>query len=273
MTTTEPAAAAREIAAEAARAYQEALGERLIGAYVLGSLSYGGYSAAASDIDLALVLAEIGDGDRTAVESTTAALQERSPLHRKLSVFWASLPALREGRDDGRFPALDRLQLADDGRVLTGSDVRAEIARPSAAELLLESAGFAIAVLATDEVTAEFRAPKRLLVDKVWFTKAVLFPVRFLYSGTTPTGRAANNDEAIDWYLGLADAPAASLVRLAREVRAGHPLEPAEVEPELAAGLVPLYRYYIEAETRRLRETGAPEDLVDAFTDWDKRLS
>lgn len=271
MTTTEPADAAREIAVEAAQAYQETLGERLIGAYLLGSLAYGGYSAAASDIDLALVLTDAGDP--ASVQSTTEELQQRSPLHRKLSVFWASLPALREGRDDGRFPALDRLQLADDGRVLVGEDVRAEVARPEASELLLESARFAIAVLATDEVTAEFRSPKRLLVDKVWFTKAVLFPVRFLYSGTTPTGRAANNDEAIDWYLGQPDTPAASLVRLARKVRAGHPLEPAEVEPELAAGLVPLYRYYIEAEAERLRDSGAPEDLVDAFTDWDKRLA
>ncbi|MDS0136515.1 MULTISPECIES: hypothetical protein [unclassified Amycolatopsis] len=271
MTTTEPADAAREIAVEAAQAYQEALGERLIGAYLLGSLAYGGYSAAASDIDLALVLTDAGDP--ASVQSTTEKLQQRSPLHRKLSVFWASLPALREGRDDGRFPALDRLQLADDGRVLVGEDVRAEVARPEASELLLESARFAIAVLATDEVTAEFRSPKRLLVDKVWFTKAVLFPVRFLYSGTTPTGRAANNDEAIDWYLRQPDAPAASLVSLARKVRAGHPLEPAEVEPELAAGLVPLYRYYIEAEAERLRDSGAPADLVDAFTDWDKRLA
>jgi hypothetical protein len=272
MTTAEPADAAGAIAAEAAHGYQEALGERLIGAYLLGSLSYGGYSAAASDIDLALVLADVGDGDRETVASTTETLQGRSPLHRKLSVFWASLPALREGRDDGRFPALDRLQLADDGRVLLGEDVRAEVARPVASELLLESAGFAIAVLATDEVTAEFRSPQRLLTDKVWFTKAVLFPVRFLYSGTTSTGRAANNDEAIEWYLGRPDAPAASLVRLAERVRAGHPLEPAEAGPELAAGLVPLYRYYIETETQRLRDTGAPEDLIDAFGDWDKRL-
>jgi len=59
---------------------------------------------------------------------------------------------------------------------------------------------------------------------------------------------------------------------LARKVREGHPLEPAEAEPELAAGLVPLYRHYIEAEARRLRDTGAPAHLVDAFADWDKRL-
>lgn len=272
MTTTEAAETAREIAVEAAGAYREAFGDRLIGAYVLGSLSYGGYSPAASDIDLALVLADVTGGDRETVASTTEALQGRSLLHRKLSVFWASLPALREGRDDGRFPAMDRRQLADDGRVVLGEDVRAEVARPAAAELLLESARFAIAVLATDEVTAEFRAPQRLLADKVWFTKAVLFPVRFLCSATTPTGRAANNDEAIEWYAAQPDAPATSLVRLAQRVREGHPLDPAEAAPELAAGLVPLYRHYIGAELKRLRDTGAPEELIDAFAEWDKRL-
>ncbi|GAB3152677.1 hypothetical protein [Amycolatopsis sp. NPDC004378] len=266
MTTVDDALA---VAAEAAGAYREALGERLIGAYVLGSLSYGGYAPAASDIDLALVLT---DADGSAIADTTAALQERSPLHRKLSVFWSSLPALREGREDGRFPALDRLQLADHGKLLAGSDVLAEIARPEAAELLLESARFAIAVLATPEVTAEFHEPRRLLADPVWFTKAVLFPVRFLYSGTTATGRAANNDEAIEWYLARPDAPSASLVRLASRVREGHPLDADEVRPELVAGLVPLYRYYIEDQERRLKEIDAPADLVAAFTDWNDRL-
>ena len=270
MTTTAHAAAAREIAAEAARAYQEALGERLIGAYLLGSLSNGGYSAAASDIDLALVLT---DADGASIADTTTAVQERSPLHRKLSVFWASLPALREGRDDGRFPALDRLQLADHGVVLLGSDVLAEIARPAASELLLESASFAIAVLATPEVTAEFRSPRRLLVDSLWATKAVLFPVRFLFSGTRETGRAANNDEAIEWYLAPPDAPAKSWVRLASRVREGHPLDADELRPELAAGLVPLYRYYIEDQLRRLKDVVAPEDLVASFADWDSRLA
>ncbi|UOX89826.1 hypothetical protein MUY14_04080 [Amycolatopsis sp. FBCC-B4732] len=270
MTTPEPADAARAIAAEAADAYREALGERLIGAYLLGSLSYGGYSAAASDIDLALVLTDVPEDDQVA--PVTAALQERSPLHRKLSVFWASLPALREGRDDGRFPAQDRLQLADHGVLLAGEDVLAEVARPAASEMLLESARFAIAVLATDEVAAEFREPRRLLADKVWFTKAVLFPVRFLYSATLPTGRAANNDEAIEWFLSQPDTPAASLVKLAERVRAGHPLEAAEARPELLAGLVPLYRHYIEAEAKRLRETDAPAEVVTAFENWGERL-
>ncbi|WP_103348105.1 hypothetical protein [Amycolatopsis sp. CA-128772] len=272
MTTTDPATGARSIAAEAARAYQETFGDRLIGAYLLGSLSYGGYSPAVSDIDLAIILTDVRDGDHAAVSATTEALQGRSPLHRKLSVFWASLPALRAGEDDGRFPALDRLQLADHGRVLLGDDVTPEVARPEPAQLLLESAKFAIAILATDEVTAEFRHPRRLLADKVWFTKAVFFPVRFLYSGTTASGRAATNDESLAWYLDRTEAPAKSLVRLGARVRGGHPLDAAEVEPELAAGLVPLYRHYIEAEIRRLRDTGGPADLVAAFEEWHERL-
>lgn len=261
--------AARAVAAEAAEAYREALGERLIGAYLLGSLSYGGYAPAASDIDLALVLA---DADGSAIADTTAAVQERSPLHRKLSVFWSSLPALREGREDGRFPALDRLQLADHGKLLLGTDVLAEVARPTASELLLDSARFAIAVLAPPEVAAEFREPRRLLADPVWFTKAVLFPVRFGYSATTPTGRAANNDEAIGWYLSQPDVPAKPLVRLASRVRDGHPLDADEVRPELAAGLLPLYRHAIENQLRRLKELDAPADLVAAFEDWAARL-
>lgn len=272
MTTTEPATEARGIAAEAAQAYRETFGERLIGAYVLGSLSYGGYSAAVSDIDLALVLTEVQEGDRPAVAAATEKLRERSPLHRKLSVFWASLPALRAGEDDGRFPALDRLQLAEHGRVLLGADVTSEVARPAAGELLLESARFAIAVLATDEVTAEFRTPRRLLADKVWFTKAVFFPVRFLYSATTATGRAATNDEALEWYLAQPQAPSKSLVRLGARVREGHSPDADEARSELAAGLVPLYRYYIDAEVRRLRDVDGPEDLVAALTGWRERL-
>ncbi|MET8853638.1 hypothetical protein [Amycolatopsis sp. NPDC004625] len=268
MTATE----ARTTAAEAADAYREAFGDRLIGAYLLGSLSYGGYSPAVSDIDLAIVLTDVRDGDRESVAATTEALQARSPLHRKLSVFWASLPALRAGEDDGRFPALDRLQLAEHGRVLLGDDVTPEVARPAAAELLLESAKFAIAILAADEVTAEFREPRRLLADEVWFTKAVFFPVRFRCSATRGSGRAATNDESLEWYLAQPDAHSKSLVRLAAKVREGHPLDAAEAEPELAAGLVPLYRYYIEAEIERLREAGGPEDVLAAFEDWNKRL-
>ncbi|MDT7728246.1 MAG: hypothetical protein QOI21_4822 [Actinomycetota bacterium] len=270
----EPAAAARAVAVECARVFQDVFAERMVAGYLLGSLVYGGYAAAVSDIDLAVILADTRGGDPGAIETTCETLRLHGGLHRKLSVFWGSLPALSHGRDDGRFPAIDRLGLADHGLLLLGDDVARQVARPAAEDLLLESARFAIDVLATDEVTTEFHHPRRLLDDPVWFTKAVLFPIRFLYTNSRTTGRAATNDEAIAWYLATTTNTAAlSLVRLAVRVRAGHPMDPAEVAPGLAAGLFPLYRHYIEDQTRHLRRADAPADLVTAFTHWHKRLA
>jgi hypothetical protein len=269
---TDPTAKARTVADEGAHAYQNAFNGRLVATYLMGSLAYGGYAPAVSDIDLAVILTDTRDGDSGTIKATTETLSEQSAVHRKLSVFWASLPALKSGRDDGRFPAMDRLELADNGELLLGSDVAEQVTRPTSDELLLESARFAVTVLATDEVIAEFHHPRRLLADKVWFTKAVLFPVRFLYTNTQTTGRAATNDEAITWYLTQPEAAAPSLVRLAESVRAGHPLDPAQAEPELAAGLGPLYQHYIDNQAHLLRRTDAPADLVTAFTQWGRRL-
>lgn len=269
----EPAIAARAVALEWARAHQDVFADRMVAAYLLGSLAYGGYAEAVSDIDLAVILTDTGGDDSGAIQAVSESLCRHGGLHPKVSVFWGSLPALSQGRDDGRFPAIDRQELAGRSRLLLGDDVAGQVARPAAGELLLESARFAITVLATDEVITEFHHPRRLLADPVWFTKAVLFPVRFLCSNATTTGRAATNDEAIAWYLAQPQATAPALVRLAARVRAGHPLDPAEVAPQLVESLLPLYRHYIDDLTRRLRRVDAPADLVTAFTHWRERLA
>src|SRR5690606_35839242 len=103
------------------------------------------------------------------------------------------------------------LDLASHGLLLLGSDVARQVAIPTAGELLVDSARFAVDVLATNEVIAEIHRPRRLLDDPVWFTKAVLFPVRLLYSSAVTMGRAATNDHAITWYLAQPDVPATSL--------------------------------------------------------------
>jgi hypothetical protein len=272
VTQPDPRTAARAIALGAAHAYQEAFAERLTAAYALGSVAHGGYAQAVSDIDLALILTETRDGDAEIVAGIHAGLLDRGPLYRKLSVFWASLTALSLGRDDGRFPAIDRLDLHDNGSVLLGEDLARQVAVPSPAELLINSAQFAVTLLSSDEVIAECRTPARLLVDSVYFTKAVLFPVRFLYSTAKTAGRAAPNDEAIDWYLGRPDAVAAELVGMAAKVRAGHPLDAGEVEPLLVDGLIALYRHYVAELTPRLRDAGASDELVDAFLRWSQLL-
>ncbi|MBE1488378.1 hypothetical protein [Plantactinospora soyae] len=267
-----PAAAARAVALDCAHDFQKVFADRFLAAYALGSLAHGGYAPAVSDIDLAVVITETRGGDTETVAQTCQTLGQRGALHRKLSVFWASLPALRRGHHDGRFPVIDRLDLAEQGVLLLGSEVAPQVAVPTADELLVDSAEFAVKVLATDEVTAELHRPRRLLADPVWFTKAVLFPVRFLYSNTMTMGRAATNDEAIAWYLAQPQAIATPLVRLAAQVRAGQPLDPAQAAPLLAAGLVHLYRRYVEDQTRRLGQAGAPAELVAALRQWRGQL-
>jgi hypothetical protein len=271
VTPPDPVSAARAVAAETVQAFAEAFGDRLVAGYLLGSLAYGGYSPAVSDIDVAVVLTDRQPADPDLVDVTVGALRERSPLHRKLSVFWSSLPALRAGESDGRFPGIDRVQLAEHGRLLFGPDVAGEVGRVSGRELLLESSRFAVDLLATDEVIAEFQRPRRLLVDPVWFTKAVFFPLRLRFSAEVATGRSARNEEAIKWYLDQ-PLPGRDLVRLADRVRGGEPLDPEEAAASLSADLVPLYQRFLDDDLDHLRRAEAPPDLIAAVERWRDRL-
>lgn len=266
------------VLADCADTYQTRLSDRLLAAYAVGSLAHGGYAPAVSDIDLALILADPAEAEaeaadpgarRAEIESIWTELRARYP---KLSVFFSSLSALADGRADGRFPALDRLDLAEHGQLLCGAPVVDRVARPGAAELLVDSSRFAVGLLTTEDVLAEFARPDRLLRDTVLFTKAVLFAVRFRYSAAVAVDRAASNDEAIAWYLDSADVPGRDLVRLAAAVRAGAALDAESATAALAAGLVPLYLGYLDDQLPRLRDAGAPDELITAFSGWRQRL-
>jgi len=112
------------VLAEAAESYRNALGERLIAAYALGSLAHGGFSPLVSDIDLGLI---VSDPVRLEDAETIQAIADRekakgSPLHKRISVFWGTPATLSGESDGGRFPPLDRLDLIESGRPLFGSD-------------------------------------------------------------------------------------------------------------------------------------------------------
>jgi predicted nucleotidyltransferase len=113
-----------DVLAEAVEAYRGALGDRLLAAYALGSLAHGGFSELVSDVDLGLVVSDpIESGDGETIEAIADAEKGKgSPLHERLSVFWGTPATLRGERDGGRFPALDRLDLIENGRLLAGSD-------------------------------------------------------------------------------------------------------------------------------------------------------
>ncbi|WP_269858390.1 hypothetical protein [Streptomyces sp. RPT161] len=249
--------------------YRQALGERLVSAYALGSLAHGGFASAVSDVDLALILDNHLPGDQATIDGTWQELRASgSPLHQRLSVFWSSLAALREDRADGRFPAIDRLDLVEHGRVLYGRDVKAGLPHPDRARLLEDSARFALSVFATDLAVDAFHQPAVLLDEFVRLTKIVLLPVRFLY--TSATGRVGSTDEAADRYLAERKPVAAELVRTTMRWRHGHPFDREQATALLNAHLVPLYLHYIDRQLTSL--TPVNPDLAAEFTRWRARL-
>lgn len=278
------------VLAEAVAACQDALGRRLIAAYALGSLAHGGFSPLVSDVDLGLVLTgPLRPADRLTVRRAAQAVRAGgTPLHRRLSVFWGT-PATLAGRSrGGRFPPLDRLDLLEHGRLLTGRDARAGAARPRPGELLATGAHFALGTLAGEpgpagrfgdllqrrpgsgNVVQQIRNPQLLLAQGPrQLTKVVLFPVRFLF--TAATGRAGANDQAAGYYLGRPDAPAAGLVRAALRWRLAPPADAKAAGELLGRELVPLYLHYLDDHSARL-ETAGEHRLARRFRHWRARL-
>jgi hypothetical protein len=74
-----------------------------------------------------------------------------SALCQRLSVFWGTPSTLRGEQEGGRFPPLDRLDLIENGGLLLGSDARGGLTRPSAGELIVSGAEFALEFLAGAE--------------------------------------------------------------------------------------------------------------------------
>jgi hypothetical protein len=138
------------VLADAVTAYTQALGERLVAAYALGSLAHGGFSPLVSDVDLALILADpLRPTDSVRVAAVAWGLKAKgSALHDRLSVFWGTPSSLAGRVPGGRFPPLDRLDLLEHGCLLQGEDTRSGLVPPDRDELLVAGALFALEYLA-----------------------------------------------------------------------------------------------------------------------------
>jgi hypothetical protein len=260
------------VLAEAVEGYQVALGGRLLSAYALGSLAHGGFSELVSDIDLGLILSDpYVSADASMIQVVTDVQKGKgSPLHRRLSVFWGTPATLRGERKGGRFPALDRLDLIENGRLLAGSDVaRAGLPRPGLSELIVTGAEFALDYLGKGAIE-EIRSPELLIAHGVRrLTKLVLFPVRFLY--TAATGRIGTNDAAAADYLSEGQTSSSRLVAAALAWRTSEPTDQVAAAALLREHMVPLYLHYIADHITRLDSLGESE-LAEAFRDWGERL-
>jgi hypothetical protein len=283
---------AEAVLTEAVDAYRALLGERLLAAYALGSLAHGGFSALVSDIDLGLVLSDpVRSRDARRIRAVADAEKSKgSELGERLSVFWGTPTTLRGQLQGGRFPPLDRLDLLENGRLLAGTEARGGLPRPSASELLITGAEFAMGYLAgvprsgrsrrlrawarfvrrEADVVAEIRRPEALLARGVRrVTKLVLFPVRFLF--TAETGKVGTNDAAVAHYLARGQVPASTLVAVALAWRTVPPADEQVAAVLLGEEILPLYLYYIDDHITRLDSLGEGE-LARAFTRWRDRL-
>jgi hypothetical protein len=273
----------------AVAAYRAVLGSRLIAGYALGSLAHGGFSPLVSDVDLGLILEDpVRAKDRMTIRKAARSVRAGgSALDGRLSVFWGT-PATLQGRSrGGRFPPLDRLDLLEYGRLLTGTDARSAVARPSHTELLVAGAEFALGYLGgadqlpdrlrgwarlrrqDDSMLTEIRTPARLVSrGPRRVTKIVLFPVRFLF--TAETGQVGTNTLAATHYLASPDAPATSLVAAALAWRLEPPADD-EATALLSRELIPLYVHYVDDHIARLRAVNHHR-LADRFQRWRARL-
>jgi hypothetical protein len=278
------------VLARAVAAYRAALGSRLIAAYALGSLAHGGFSPLVSDVDLGLILDDpLRAKDRLTIRAVARSVQAGgSALDQRLSVFWGTPSTLRGQRPGGRFPPLDRLDLIEYGRLLTGRDVRAAAVRPSDAELLVAGAEFALGYLGAKRMGlpdlfrawARLRSPDGNALDEIRtpsqlvargprrVTKIVLFPVRFLF--TADTGRVGTNALAAEHYLASVDPPAGALVAAALAWRREWPADD-EATGLLSRELIPLYVQYLEDHIARLQAINCFR-LAGSFRRWQDRL-
>jgi hypothetical protein len=256
--------AGEEVLQVAVLAAGDVFGERLQAAFALGSLAHGGFAPLASDVDIALILNELTEEvpaeiDRVRQHSIARA---GTPLVERLSIFWTDWQGVHHGpTGPGRLPAIDRLDLLDDGRLLCGRDQRAGASRPGIDTLIVEVAQFACARF-DDAYLARLHHPHRLVAEGTrTTTKAVLFPVRFLY--TLATGRIGHNARAAAWYQGQGAHP--GLAEAVIRWREHGLTDPAAATTLLEAHLISVYVEFFDAYVAALAAAGrttTAEDLL-----------
>jgi len=292
----------RLVARDAVAAALVGFGPRLVSAYLIGSLAHEGFVAAVSDVDIAVIVEgdEPGDPARVAEISRRVRQRGRSPLAERLSVFWSTADALRSGQPHGHLPAIDWLDLIDSGELVHGAALPVNTPRPTAAQLIADSAGFAVRKWREDPDWDRHLLDAAVLVrqGRRAASKAALFPVRFLY--TLATGRAGGTHHAVAWYATQFQATDSAGDHVGRHV--ARPPRPGDVlrrpvraapsralvdaayqwrtrgfdDEAAAAGLlhdqlVPLYREFGRRYRQRLHNEGL-EHLADELTATIARL-
>lgn len=241
------------------------LGENLMAAYRLGSLAHGGFAPAVSDVDVCFVVRDAATAGPELSALMMRARAEAHPLRQRLSLFWTGEEALRQGRPDGRLPAVDHADLVVHGALERGQDVLSGLVPPDRGELVASTAEFVIDKWAQDKAwMASLHRPESLVSQGPRsVTKTVLFPVRFLW--TVATGLFGQVVNAVDWYLSWDHSTTGgrALAHAALGWRETGQLD--QSAPELLGkGLVPLWLQLFEELPSDPRITSLAKDVTAA---------
>lgn len=223
-------------------------GSRLIACYAIGSIAHGGFSPQVSDIDLSIILnSPLLYEDYYRIEAIKNHVKNlKIPLAKRLSIFWGSIASLKNKEAGGRFPSLDRLDLLEHGKLLSGEDIRREIPKPTKREIEVFVVKYALNFLETYDKFDSFRQPTKVFERGVIpLTKIILFPLRFLY--TISTGRIVGKDEAGAYYLERNKGHKAELVKLALSWRHSLFIYNKDTDKLMRTALIPLYVQFIDA--------------------------
>jgi hypothetical protein len=212
---------ADQVVTDTVEAAGAVFGAEIEAIYTLGSLAHGGFAPLVSDIDVAIVLSETGAGTAGQI----ADLQQRvldkasSPLSSRLSIFWGDWQAVRTGEGEHfRLGPVDRLDLLDCGQLLQGTDEREPSVRPADEDLILMCAEFILGKFTAAYLEGLSATEALVASGPRATTKAVLFPVRFMY--TLRNGGIGLNEDSARWYADE-ELPGATLALKALEWRYG----------------------------------------------------
>lgn len=210
---------ADQVVAETVEAARAVLGPEIEAIYTLGSLAHGGFAPLVSDVDIAIVLAATTTETAAQIARVQSLVEQQAsgPLAQRLSLFWGDWQAVRAGKGDHfRLGPVDRLDLLESGRLVFGRDRREPSERPAPSDLVLMSADLMRRKFSETYLEALNDSHALVAGGPRTVTKAILFPVRFMY--TLRTGLIGLNDDSARWYASE-DLPGSALALKALDWR------------------------------------------------------
>lgn len=228
------------------KSVKHSLNHQEVSVYIMGSLARGGFSEITSDIDLGIIIdGSLDDVEKKINQIKLSAIDNFPSVKNNISIFWGSVKSINGEIEGGRYPPFDRLDLIDHALLLSGSEVRRKLLRPSKKELLTASIKFSLNNLANKERIAEFKHCHQIAEKGVVYTtKTILFPARFIY--LKQTGYIAGNKESAEYYLNNYKGSDADLIQKGYQWRLNSlPKDLQIVTKYLEKGLSKLYINYI----------------------------